>query len=143
MRVRDILNQKSGNIQSTTPGTAIIDAIHQLNEHNIGSLLVLEEGKVVGIMTERDVLHAAGRATEEWVNLTVGDIMTRDIISCEPEALVEGIMATMTENRIRHLPVLEGDNLVGMVSIGDVVKARLKETEAEASQLKEYIRTGR
>lgn len=143
MRVQDILKQKPDNIQSTTPDTSIIDAIHQLNEHNIGSLLVMESGKVAGIMTERDVLHAAGQSPDAWSNLTVGDIMTSDIITCEPEALVEGIMATMTENRIRHLPVLKGDDLVGMISIGDIVKARLKETEAEASQLKEYIRTGR
>ena len=143
MRVRDLLNRKAADIQSTTPSTSLLDAIRQLNEHNIGSLIVMEGDSVVGIVTERDVLHATGRESGDLHNLSVRDIMTTDLITCEPEANVEGIMATMTENRIRHLPVLEEENLVGVISIGDVVKARFQETEAEASQLKEYIRTGR
>ncbi|MCF7805891.1 MAG: CBS domain-containing protein [Candidatus Marinimicrobia bacterium] len=143
MRVRDLLNKKASEIQSTTPTTSLLKAIKQLNDHNIGSLIVLDGDTVAGIVTERDVLHAAGRPSGDLHSLNVQDVMTTDLITCEPEANVEGIMATMTENRIRHLPVLEDENLVGVISIGDVVKARFQETEAEASQLKEYIRTGR
>lgn len=143
MRVRDVINKKSGNLQTTTSDTKLLGAIQQLNEHNIGSLLVMSGDAVEGIITERDILHAVGKDSDGLKSLMVSDVMSTDLITCEPEATLDGIMATMTENRIRHLPVLEDKKLVGMISIGDVVKARFEETHAEASQLKDYIRGGR
>lgn len=139
MKVNDLLAKKSSAIQSTTPTTTLLDAIGKLNEHNIGALLVLDKENLAGIITERDVLHASGKHEGKIDQLKVEDFMSKDLITCSKNESVEDVMGLMTMNRIRHLPILEDDKLVGIISIGDVVKAVLKKTKAEADDLKEYI----
>ncbi|HKJ67688.1 MAG TPA: CBS domain-containing protein [bacterium] len=140
MLVNDILRKKESTLYTTTPDTPLLDAIHQLNEHNIGALLVLETGKLAGIISERDVLHAVGKKDGGLGKMQVRDIMTTDLITCDPFANLDKVMVLMTEKRIRHLPVLEKGKLTGLISIGDVVKGRLREIESEAQDLKDYIR---
>ncbi len=140
MLVNDILRGKSSNIETTTSQTSLMDAIEQLNEHNIGSLLVMDNDQVAGIITERDVLHAVDDDVEKLHRLTVADVMTKDLITCGPDSNLDKIMVLMTEKRIRHLPVLDEGKLLGLISIGDVVKGRLREIETEAQDLKDYIR---
>lgn len=140
MLVNDILQKKGSTIYTTTPESSLIDAIKQLNQHNIGSLLVLEGEELRGIITERDVLHAVDSDAERLNEMKVGDIMTTDLITCETDANLDKIMVLMTEKRIRHLPVVNEGKLLGLISIGDVVKGRLREIQAEAQDLKDYIR---
>lgn len=140
MLVSDILRKKDSTIYKTTPDTPVLDAIAHLNEHNIGSLLVLDGDDLAGIITERDIMRAIGRNDTDLDQFTVGDLMTKSLIVCEPGEKLDKIMVLMTEKRIRHLPVLDGGVLQGIISIGDVVKARLQEIELEAQELKDYIR---
>lgn len=140
MLVGDILRIKDSTVYNTTPDTKMLDAITHLNKHNIGSLLVLDNNTLVGIVTERDVLHAIGNDSDNLNNLFVRDLMTEELITCSPSENLDKIMVLMTEKRIRHLPVLDESELQGIISIGDVVKARLQEIESEAQELKDYIR---
>ncbi len=140
MLVNDILRRKGYSILTTSPDTALLEAIAKLNEHNVGSLLVVQNDELTGIITERDVLHAVSDDDTELADMKVGDIMTRDLITCQPNENLDKIMVLMTEKRIRHLPVLEEGKLTGLISIGDAVKGRLREIEAEAQDLKDYIR---
>ena len=139
MRVYDILNQKQESLHTISPSANLLEAINILNGHNIGSLLVLENEQLAGIITERDILHATARHGGDFTQYSVNDIMTKDLITCAREADLEDIMALMTEKRIRHLPVVEDDELLGIISIGDVVKARLKETQRDMKYMKDYI----
>ncbi len=140
MLVSDILHEKGSTIYTTTEETSLLDAIKKLNQHNIGSLLVLEGEELKGIVTERDVLHAVDSDAERLNEMKVGDIMTTDLVTCETDANLDKIMVLMTEKRIRHLPVVNEGKLLGLISIGDVVKGRLREITAEAQDLKDYIR---
>lgn len=139
MKVKDLLSKKSFTIRSTNSSTRLIDAITSLNEHNVGALLVMDNEKLAGIVTERDVLHAVAEHGSKIDKLKVEDVMTRDLITCGENEPVDNVMAIMTDNRIRHLPILENEKLVGIISIGDVVKAQLQKTQAEAEDLKDYI----
>jgi len=143
MIVSDILSKKEDQLLTTTPDTQLNDAIDLLNTHNIGSLLVLEDDTLVGIITERDILRATGENMDRLSSLKVRDLMTTDLVICSPEMALAKVEVLMTGERIRHLPVMQDEKLVGLISIGDVVKARLQESEAEAEELKNYIRTGR
>lgn len=139
MRVYDILNVKEKSLYKISPDAELMEAIDLLNGENIGSLLVMNDKQLVGIITERDILHATARHGSDFVEYSVNDIMTKDLITCEREADLEDIMALMTEKRIRHLPVVENGELLGIISIGDVVKARLKETQRDMKYMKDYI----
>ncbi|HEY7460954.1 MAG TPA: CBS domain-containing protein [Gemmatimonadota bacterium] len=139
MKVKDILAEKGSAVRTIGPDETVREAIRQLVEHRIGSLLVTEGKRIVGIITERDILreacHHAGRLDERRVR----EAMTGDLIVGVPEDEVTYVMGIMTKNRIRHLPILEGRELRGMVSIGDAVWASLTEAEFENRNLKEYI----
>ncbi len=151
MRVRDILQRKGSHVVTIGVGKSVHDAICRLNEHAIGALVVVgQDGEVAGIITERDVLRECG---ERCVRLTeppareeapcaafVRDIMSKDVVIGVPDDDLDYVMGIMTKNRIRHLPILDDGKLVGMISIGDVVNAHLKETEFENRSLKDYIR---
>jgi CBS domain-containing protein len=139
MRVKDLLSKKSSAIQSTTSTTMLIEAIKSLNEHNVGALLVIDDQKLAGIITERDVLHATAKYGSKIDNLKVEDVMTKNLITCGENESIDRVMEMMTDNRIRHLPILENDQLVGIISIGDVVKAEHQKIKAEADHLKDYI----
>jgi len=139
MRVYDILGEKDQELQVIAPTAPLLEAINTLNGHNIGSLLVVENDALAGIITERDILHATARHGSDFLNYSVSDVMTRDLITCEREADLGDIMGLMTDKRIRHLPVVEEGELLGIISIGDVVKAQLKETQRDAQYMKDYI----
>lgn len=137
--VRNILQDKGNAVWFASLETPVVDALHTMAEKNVGALLVLKENDVVGIFSERDyarklVLH--GRSPAE---AKVKDIMTSDVISVKPEQSIDECMALMTAKHIRHLPVLENRKVVGLISIGDVVKAVISEKEYLIKQLENYI----
>ncbi|MGH3345815.1 MAG: CBS domain-containing protein [Nocardioides sp.] len=140
MRIGDVLGAKpSQEVVTITPDAGVRDLIAALAEHNVGALIVSSDGSTVeGIVSERDVvrhLHHEGTV----VNNTVGAIMTTEVETCTPEMLLDDLMKTMTDRRIRHVPVVEDGTLVGIVSIGDVVKHRIDQLQFERDQLDSYV----
>ncbi|MGQ9779337.1 MAG: CBS domain-containing protein [Bacillota bacterium] len=140
MQVGDLLRQK-GHEVITVPATATAyEAMGKLVEHRIGSVVVVDEtGFPVGIITERDFLRLSYEHGEKLRGMKVAEVMTRDLLVAIPSDTLEYAMSVMTTNRLRHLPIVSGRQLVGIISIGDVVKALLKETEATNRYLKDYI----
>lgn len=139
MRIRDILRQKGGHVVTIEPRQTVHDAIRTLVKHKIGGLVVTEADSIVGIITERDILREGAARCESLKETPVADIMTKDVIIGVPDDDLDYVMGIMTKNRIRHLPVLENEKLVGIISIGDVVNSHLRETEFENRLLKDYI----
>ena len=143
MFVSDILAQKGGLVFSVTPGTSVAQLSQQLSTRRIGSMLVLDgEGAVAGIVSERDLVRALASHGAKAMELEARQVMTRDVVTCDPDDSIDEVMQTMTNGRFRHLPVVRHGELLGLVSIGDVVKARLEETKHETEALKAYIVAG-
>jgi CBS domain-containing protein len=143
MKVAEILKQKGQNVISVRPTESIETLSHRLRLARIGAMVVLGEGGALdGIISERDIIHAIAEHGAGCLGLTVADLMTQRVITCTPEDSVTRIARLMTENRIRHLPVVEGGGLVGVVSVGDVVKNRLEEMSLEASVLRDIAIAG-
>jgi CBS domain-containing protein len=143
MFVSDILAQKGGLVFSVTPGTSVAQLAQQLSTRRIGSMLVLDvEGSVAGIVSERDLVRALASHGAKAMELEARQVMTRDVVTCDPDDSIDQVMQTMTSGRFRHLPVVRRGELLGLVSIGDVVKARLEETKHETEALKAYIVAG-
>jgi len=143
MFVSDILAQKGGLVFTVTPGTSVAQLSQQLSTRRIGSVLVLDgEGSVAGIVSERDLVRAMASHGAKAMELEARQVMTRDVITCDPDDSIDQVMQTMTSGRFRHLPVVRHGELLGLVSIGDVVKARLEEAEHETEALKAYIVAG-
>jgi signal-transduction protein with cAMP-binding, CBS, and nucleotidyltransferase domain len=141
-RVSDILRNR-GEVLKIDADATVFDAIKRIVDAGVGSILVTEEGEVTGIMTERDYLRKVaikGRTSHDTI---VREIMTSPLIYVTPETTVEESMAIMTDRRIRHLPVVEDGNVVGIVSIGDVVKFQSREQSFQIKYLTEYISGGR
>lgn len=141
--VKDILRIKGHDVWSTTPDTTVYQALQTMAEKNVGALVVLGADTVVGIISERDyarkvILH--GRSSRE---IRVSEIMTSEVYYVRPDQNIEDCMALMTDKRVRHLPALENDQLVGVVSIGDVVKALIAQHESTIRHLEDYITGGR
>jgi CBS domain-containing protein len=132
-----ILDRKGREVATTTAATSLADAVAALDEHDIGALVVVEGERVTGVVSERDVVRRLAGGSID--GLVVGDVMTSPAFTCAPSATVDDLMATMTERRVRHLPVVEDDRLVGIVSIGDVVKWRIDELATQAEQLEGYV----
>ena len=140
MKVEQILQSKGAEVYAVRPGDSIAEAVGVLNDKNIGAVVVRDpSGKVVGILSERDVVRRLGKHGADAMSLRVSDCMTGDVHTCSPESSLDELMSMMTRKRIRHLPVTAGGRIVGVVSIGDVVKRKIEETEQEAAALKEYI----
>ena len=140
MRIADILRKKGSHVFTIEPQQTVWDAIQILNEHKIGAAVVTEtDGRVAGIISERDILQAAAKQRESIKETAIADIMTTDLIIGVAEDRLDYVMGVMTQNRIRHLPVMDGEDLVGIISIGDVVNAHLQQTEFENRRLKDYI----
>jgi CBS domain-containing protein len=126
------------------PTATILDACRLLTEHRIGAVLVLDEAShVVGVFSERDVVRRIAEHGVRALDLPLGEVMTRNVLTCKPEDSVDDVMAVMTARRVRHLPVLDDGKLIGLVSIGDVVKHRLDEAALEVDSLREYVLAGR
>jgi len=140
--VHDILKKKGSEICSVSPDTSVYDALKLMAEKNIGAVLVMQAGRPVGILSERDYARQVilkGKASKDT---PVREIMTARVIFVRPEQSVEDCMALMTDKHIRHLPVLEGETLLGILSIGDVVKAVISEKQFRIEQLENYITNG-
>ncbi len=140
MRIGDVLGAKpSQEVVTIAPEAGVRDLVAALAEHNVGALIVSSDGSTVeGIVSERDVvrhLHSEGTV----VNNTVSAIMTTDVETCTPDVLLDDLMKVMTDKRIRHVPVVENGALVGIVSIGDVVKHRIDQLQFERDQLDSYV----
>ena len=140
--VKQVLQAKGNNIWSLSPDASVFDAIKLMADNNVGALLVVEEGKLVGIISERDYARKVFLRGKSSKETAVKEIMTDKVIYVRPEQTVEDCMAIMTNKRIRHLPVLENDQLVGIISIGDLVREIMAEQEYTIHLLEQYI-TGR
>ena len=139
MQVETILQSKGRNVVTVTAGSTIAEAVGLLNGKKIGAVVVVDGKRVVGILSERDVVRHLGN---DWAALSarpVSDVMTKNVVSVSRFATIADVMERMTDKRIRHMPIVENGDLVGIVSIGDVVKRKIEETEQEAIALKEYI----
>ena len=139
MQVENILQSKGRAVHTVAADTTLADAVTMLTERRIGAVVVLDGKKVAGILSERDVVRHLGKDWAALASRPVRDVMTSAVVTTGRYATVTEIMEQMTERRIRHVPVVEGGELVGIVSIGDVVKRKIEETEQEATALKEYI----
>ncbi|MGI9481704.1 MAG: CBS domain-containing protein [Hyphomicrobiales bacterium] len=140
MNVAGILKEKGSEVATVSAGDPLIDVAQTLATKRIGALVVTgEDGGIAGILSERDVVRAISRQGAKALHSTVGDFMTSSVVTCTPEDSVSSLMTTMTENRFRHLPVVEDGQLAGIISIGDVVKWRIAEAEFEAEEMKRYI----
>jgi CBS domain-containing protein len=141
MTVAQILASKGRDVATTAPDRLISEAVAELAARKIGALVVTEHDRVVGIISERDVVKAIGLRSADILADPVSTIMTREVVTCSEGETINGVMTRMTRKRFRHLPVVEDGQLVGIVSIGDVVKARIEEVEFEADELRTYIAT--
>ncbi|MCA0245523.1 MAG: CBS domain-containing protein [Proteobacteria bacterium] len=142
MFVSDILSQKGGLVHTVTPATSVGQVAQQLSLRRIGSVLVLDDEAVAGIVSERDLVRAFASHGAAAMELEARHVMTRDVVTCDPDDSIDRIMELMTRGRFRHLPVVRHGELLGVISIGDVVKARLEETRHETEALKAYIVAG-
>jgi CBS domain-containing protein len=142
MRVSSILKAKGTHVETTRPDTTLFSVVWALKTKGIGALVVSEDGATpLGVVSERDIVRGLTEHGPQLLGLPVSRVMTSPVITCAPEDTVTALMARMTRRRIRHLPVLEGGRLRGIVSIGDVVKHRLDELELEANVLREALMT--
>jgi len=141
MTVRAILDSKGHHVQSVEPDAKLAAAIKLLGERKIGAVLVMSSGRIEGILSERDIVRVLGDRGAGVLDEPVSAVMTRKVVSCKPADTVAAIMEMMTLGKFRHLPVLEGEKVVGLISIGDVVKWRVGEYEMEQAALRDYIKT--
>ena len=140
MNIEAILRNKGGEVVTVACDTPVGEAVGLLAERRIGALPVMKEGKVTGIMSERDVVYRLSSDGAAMLDWPVERVMTSPAITVEPGMPVLAGLSLMTERRIRHLPVVDGGRLVGLVSIGDLVKYRMDRIEEEAAALRDYIR---
>jgi CBS domain-containing protein len=141
MKVASILESKGHTVATVRSDALLSHVVHRLKLEGIGAFVVSDDGEHVdGMLSERDIVRALAGHGADLLNLRARDLMTRSVITCEPEDSIKHVMTVMTRHRIRHLPVLVGGRLAGIVSIGDVVRYRLNEVELEASVLRDaYI----
>lgn len=144
MKVSSILRRKGTHVETTTPDTTVADAARLLCEKGIGSLVILDPARnVAGVLTERDLVRAFSEQGASALNLPIRALLTGPPAICRPDDSLEQVMASMTARRTRHLPVVAGDALVGIVSIGDVVKSQLDDLKLEVGVLRDYARARR
>ena len=137
-----ILDRKGRTVYSVSPTMCVADAVAEMNRHRVGSVLVLDGGRLVGIFTERDVLRRVVGAGVDPKRSLVADVMTAGVITISPEATIEETMVLFTEKRCRHLPVIDNGRLVGTISIGDVTRWMADAHRAEAEHLTNFITSG-
>jgi CBS domain-containing protein len=140
MRISDLLRQKGNLVVSVKPEQSVTELLDLLAEHGVGALIVSADGTTVdGIVSERDVVRRLQKFGPDLLGAPVRDIMTAQVHSCPPETDLDELMRVMTEGRFRHVPVIDDGRLVGIVSIGDVVKHRIDDLQSERDQLTAYI----
>jgi CBS domain-containing protein len=140
MRIREILHAKGYDVITIRPQASVVEMLKLLRDHNLGAVVVSDDGRHIrGIVTERDVVRMLVDGAD-FLQAPVSDVMTSEVLTCQPGDSVESLMSTMTNQRIRHLPVVEDDGrLLGIVSIGDVVKSHITQVEFERDQLEGYV----
>lgn len=139
-RVGEILEQKGTDVVTIGPDATLNDALAKLAEHGIGALVVSSDGRgAEGVLSERDVVRALARSGPQVLEQPVSSAMTTSVSTCGRDATSDEVMATMTSSRFRHMPVVEDGAMVGIVSIGDVVKSRIDELELRADNLEDYV----
>lgn len=144
MNVQGLLKGKGNAVHTVGADATVADVVEALASHGVGALVVSGDGDAVdGIVSERDVVRALARQGGDLLQQPVSTVMTSEVVTCQPETTVEELAGTMTTHRIRHVPVLVDSRLCGIVSIGDVVKDRMRELETETQVLHEYIAHGR
>jgi CBS domain-containing protein len=141
MLIADVMRGKAigPEVATTTSSATVVELLALLAERNIGALPVVDGGELVGIVSERDVVRRLHELGRDLLDVTVGDLMTRDVVTCTPKDSAADLARVMTERRIRHLPVCDDRGLVGIVSIGDLVKTRIDQLEREREHLASYI----
>jgi CBS domain-containing protein len=142
MNISDILRHKGSDVITIAPSETVTALLAQLAEHNVGALLVRDTdagSPVVGVVSERDVVRRLADRGAELLNAPVADIMTSVVVSCASKDSIDSVAETMTERRVRHMPVIDDEQLVGIVSIGDVVSSRIRQLETDRGQLEQYI----
>ncbi len=138
--VGEVLAAKGSAVVTTTPDVTVLEAVRSMVDQGVGCVVVVgPDGRIAGIMTERDVLRAVARQLEGLGTALVGALMTRDVLIGVPGDSLDSVMALMTERRIRHLPILEAGRMIGLLSVGDVVKAKMRTHEAEIRHLENYL----
>ena len=137
--VRQLLQKKGHDVWSIAPDTTVLNALQLMADRKIGALLVLDEDKLVGVFSERDYARKVVLKGKSSKDTSVGDVMSSNIVRVVPDQTTELCMSLMTEKRVRHLPVVDGDKVIGVISIGDVVKAVIADREDVIEQLEQYI----
>ena len=142
MLVAEILKTKGEAVFAIAPETPLTEACRELESRRVGALIVCDGDRVVGVLSERDVVRAVARDGQAALERPAADYMTREVVFAEPAETVAMLMERMTDRRIRHLPVLRDQRLAGVISIGDVVKCQIAEASHEAESLRTYIAAG-
>lgn len=140
--IRNLLDQKGGAVVTIAPESSVLEALELMARQNIGALVVVEGDRLCGLMSERDYARKVILKGKRSPDTTVREIMTAEVVCVEPHQKVDACMSLMTDRRIRHLPVLEEGHLIGIISIGDVVKAIIAEQQSTIEQLEDYITSG-
>ncbi|MEQ8697307.1 MAG: CBS domain-containing protein, partial [Bauldia litoralis] len=139
MLVSDILRRKGRDVVCAPPTQSVTEAARLMATKGIGSVLVLSDGSIAGILSERDIVRGLSELGTACLAKPVAELMTRTVVTCSPQERIDRVMELMTDGRFRHVPVVEHGRLVGLVSIGDVVKHRLEEAQAEVEHLSAYV----
>ena len=140
MILEQILKQKGGNVYSVAESASLKEAAELLDARKVGAMVILgEAGSLIGVISERDIVRAVARGGPAALKHPVSESMTRQVVTAKPNETIEIAMDRMTDRRIRHLPVVEGGRMIGVVSIGDLVKWRLAEAAAEVAAIRSYI----
>ncbi len=141
MRIANVLRAKGSMVATVAPDTVVAGLFAEMTEHSVGAVVIVQDGAVVGMVWERDLVARMHQRGPSLLDAPVSEIMNVDVVSCVPTDEVDTVLRIMTDRRIRHLPVMVGGVLGGIVSMGDLVKARIGELEAERAQLQSYIST--
>ncbi len=140
MQVKDILLKKGREVTTISDAALVADGVRRLRDRGVGALVVTDQsGALAGIISERDVVRVLGERGASALDMSVADVMSTEVTTCVEATTIDSLMSLMTERRIRHVPVMDGATLVGMISIGDVVKWRVDELENDKRDLIEYV----
>lgn len=142
MFVADILKTKGSAVVTAPPSLSVADAARTLADKRIGSILIVDRGKIAGILSERDIVRALATSGPSCLEGPVSRLMTAKVVTCTPAQTISDVMELMTKGRFRHVPVLDDGEVAGMISIGDVVKWRLEEAQEEVRQMAAYVAGG-
>lgn len=142
MIIGQILKSKGRSVMTASPTDTLQEIALRLASRKIGAIVIIENNKLAGIISERDLIRLIAEHGPKALAMTANDGMTRDVISCTRDCTIDGVMETMTKGRFRHVPVIEDGELVGIISIGDVVKHHIAEVQLEVTAMRDYLATG-